>query len=92
MQKISGPLTPKAKDNDLFYGDLFLDTHLKVNGTLESPVVSGTLKINEDTDFTVVLPQQDPSIADREGIVEFVDEDNIEMQQRLKIEQTVNSF
>jgi len=71
----------KPKDNDLYYGDLFLDTHLKVGGTMASPVVSGNLKINEDTKFTVVLPQSDPGIAEREGIVEFVDEDNQMLKQ-----------
>jgi TamB, inner membrane protein subunit of TAM complex len=81
----------KAKDNDFYYGDLFLDTNLNIKGTMESPVVDGSIRINDDTKFTVVLPQQDPGIADREGVVEFVDEDNAEMQQRLKIEQTVNS-
>lgn len=80
-----------AKDNDLFYGDLYLDAHLKVTGTADTPVVNGNLKINEDTSFTVVLPQQDPRIADREGIVEFIDQDDMEAAQRLKIEQTLNS-
>ncbi|MFL9843381.1 translocation/assembly module TamB domain-containing protein [Flavobacterium sp. ST-119] len=80
-----------AKDNDLYYGDLYLDTDLDIKGTLESPVISGDLKINEDTKFTVVLPQQDPSIADREGVVEFVDEDNVAFQQRLKMEEAVNT-
>jgi TamB, inner membrane protein subunit of TAM complex len=80
----------KAKDNDFYYGDLYIDADLNIKGTLVSPVVDGDLKINEDTNFTVVLPQQDPSIADREGVVEFVDEDNIEAMERLKIEETVN--
>jgi hypothetical protein len=71
----------KAKDNDLYYGDLFLDTHLKVGGTMKNPVVGGNLKINKDTKFTVVLPQSDPGIAEREGIVEFVDEDNQMLRQ-----------
>jgi hypothetical protein len=65
----------KAKDNDTFYGELFLDNHLLVRGTMNSPYVEGTIKINEDTKFTVVLPQDDPAIADREGIVEFIDQD-----------------
>jgi hypothetical protein len=65
----------KAKDNDLFYGELYLDNNLNIKGTLESPVVDGVIKINEDTKFTIVLPQSDPSIADREGIVEFIDQD-----------------
>lgn len=78
------------KDNDVYYGTLYFDTHLNLTGTLENPVVDGSLNIDEDTDFTVVLPQPDPGIADREGIVEFVDEDNVELQQRIKIEETVN--
>ena len=65
----------KAKDNDTFYGELFLDNHLLVRGTMDSPFVEGNIKINEDTKFTIVLPQDDPSLADREGIVEFIDQD-----------------
>lgn len=64
-----------AKDNDDYYGELFLDNHLKIKGTLNNPVVEGNIKINKDTKFTIVLPQSDPSIADREGIVEFIDQD-----------------
>ena len=67
----SGP-----KDNDVYYGELFLDTRLKVRGDISKPVVEGNIKINEDTKFTIVLPQSDPSIVDREGIVEFIDQDN----------------
>jgi len=76
----------KAKDNDLFYGDLFLDTKLNIKGNLDSPVVDGTLKINKETKFTVVMPQSDPSIADREGIVEFVDEDNMYLKQTVDLQ------
>jgi hypothetical protein len=65
----------KSKDNPLYYGELYLDNHLTVKGTLNQPIVEGEIKINKDTKFTVVLPQSDPSIADREGIVEFIDQD-----------------
>lgn len=65
----------KEKDNDLYYGELFLDNHLKITGTIDNPIVEGNIKINKDTKFTIVLPQSDPSIADREGIVEFIDQD-----------------
>jgi len=80
----------KATDNDLFYGDLFLDAKLNVNGTLENPVIGGNIKLNKETKFTVVLPQSDPSIADREGIVEFVDEDNQYLRQTAEIKQKLN--
>lgn len=83
-------INSKAKDNDLFYGDLFLDTKLNIKGNLESPVVDGTVKINKETKFTVVLPQSDPSIADREGIVEFVNEDNMYLKQTVELENKLN--
>ena len=66
----------KAKDNAMYYGELYLDNHLKISGNFDNPVVEGNIKINKDTKFTIVLPQSDPSIADREGIVEFIDQDN----------------
>jgi hypothetical protein len=65
----------KAKDNKLYYGELYLDNNLGIKGTLNNPIIDGTVKINEDTKFTIVLPQSDPSIADREGIIEFIDQD-----------------
>ncbi len=72
-----------AKDNDLYYGKLFLNTRLQIRGDLNKPVVDGTIKINKDTRFTIVLPQNDPSIADREGIVEFIDQDNLQLSEKL---------
>ncbi len=69
-------INSKEKDNDLYYGILYLDNHLKVKGTIESPIVNGNIKINKETKFTIVLPQDNPSIADRDGIIEFIDQDN----------------
>lgn len=65
----------KEKDNQDFYGQLYLDNHLRIKGNMNHPVVDGTIKINKDTKLTIVLPQEDPSIADRDGIVEFIDQD-----------------
>lgn len=62
-----------AKDNELFYGELYLDNKLNIKGSSKSPKISGAVKVNKDTRFTIVVPQSDPSIADREGIVEFID-------------------
>lgn len=80
----------KVTDNDLFYGDLFLDTKLKIGGTLENPIANGNIEINDETKFTVVLPQADPSIVDREGIVEFVDEDNLYIKQTVELQKKLN--
>ena len=63
------------KDNKIFYGQLYFNTNLKVKGTEAAPSVDGRLVVNDKTKLTVVLPQKEPGIADREGIVEFVDMD-----------------
>ncbi|WP_026706515.1 translocation/assembly module TamB domain-containing protein [Flavobacterium soli] len=79
-----------AKDNDVYYGELFLDTRLKVRGDLNKPVVEGNIKINEDTKFTIVLPQSDPSIVDREGIIEFIDQDNPPMITKVAVNDSLS--
>lgn len=63
------------KDNKLFYGKLFFNTNLRITGTEILPVIDGSLTVNKETDFAVVLPQADPGVVSREGIVEFVDMD-----------------
>lgn len=68
-------LNSVKRDNDLFYGKLFFNTDLQITGTEAMPVIDGRLKVNEGTAMTVVLPQSDPGIEDREGVVEFVDMD-----------------
>jgi hypothetical protein len=74
-------INSQEKDNDLYYGEMYLDNHLRIGGTYNNPVVDGNIKVNKDTKFTIVMPQSDPSIADREGIVEFIDQDNPPMIQ-----------
>lgn len=61
------------KDNRLFYGKMVFSTNLTIKGTPTHPVIDGNLIIDDKTDFTVVLPQQEPGVEKREGIVRFVD-------------------
>ncbi|RYE22277.1 MAG: translocation/assembly module TamB, partial [Sphingobacteriales bacterium] len=62
-------------DNKLFYGQLFLDSDIKIRGDMKMPVVDASITVNEKTDMTIVLPSSDPSIEDRKGVVEFIDQD-----------------
>lgn len=66
-------LNSSKKDNRLFYGQLYFNTNLNVKGTETLPVVDGRLVVNEKTKVTIVLPQREPGVVDRDGIVEFVD-------------------
>jgi hypothetical protein len=63
------------KQNSLYYGKLYFSTNMTVKGTETAPVIDGTLRINENTDLSIVIPQAEPGIEDRRGVIEFVDMD-----------------
>jgi hypothetical protein len=56
-----------------FYGTLNLSTNTKIRGDMTLPVVTGYVRVNKNTDFSYVLPTNDPEVQSREGVVEFVD-------------------
>ncbi|MBC7903669.1 MAG: translocation/assembly module TamB, partial [Gemmatimonadaceae bacterium] len=68
-------LNTTKKDNKLYYGQLYFTSNLNISGTEAKPVIDGSLTINEDTKLTVVLPQREPGVEEREGIIQFVDLD-----------------
>jgi translocation and assembly module TamB len=70
-------LKTTKKENKLYYGDLFITTNLNVAGTNLQPVVDGNLKVEPKTKLSVVLPQAEPGMVEREGVVRFVDYDNM---------------
>ena len=70
-------LNTTKKNNKVYYGQLFFDSNLRIKGTQIKPVVDGSLTINDQTKLTVVLPQKEPGLQAREGIVEFVDMDAV---------------
>lgn len=69
-------LSSTKKQNDLFYGDVVVSSSLNIEGDMNKPVVTGKVRIGDKTNFTVVLPQNDPAVQEREGIVEFVNIDD----------------
>lgn len=82
-------LNSKEKDNELYYGTLYLDSHLQIKGNLNQPIIEGNIKINKNTKLTVVTPQSDPSIVDREGIVEFLDQDHPEINKTVSLTDSI---
>lgn len=66
-------LNASAEDNDLYYGTLFVTSNISIRGNIDNPALEGTLTVKDDTDVTFVLPNDDPGMVEREGIVRFVD-------------------
>lgn len=60
------------EDNDLFFGKLYLTSNLRIQGNLDQPRVDGSITVNENTDFVFIVPNDDPGIAQRDGVVKFV--------------------
>ncbi|WP_374461721.1 translocation/assembly module TamB domain-containing protein [Chryseobacterium taeanense] len=73
------------KSNDaIMYGILSIDAALHIKGNLDLPKVDGRLAVADDTDFTFVLPQSSPTLQEREGIVEFIDQDQVALNKTIK--------
>jgi len=59
-------------NNKLYYGQLYLDSRITVRGDMDKPVVDANITVNDKTDLTLVLPDDDPSLEDRKGVVEVI--------------------
>ncbi|HUR11591.1 MAG TPA: translocation/assembly module TamB domain-containing protein, partial [Flavitalea sp.] len=70
-------LNTTKRDNPLYFGQLYFSSNLGITGTEKAPVIDGSITINEKTKLSVVLPQQQVGMVDREGIVQFVDMDSL---------------
>ncbi len=74
-------------DNDkMMYGILAIDADLRITGDLDLPEVNGNLSVEDNTDYTFVVPQSSPTKQDREGIVEFIDQDQIALQETVELD------
>jgi hypothetical protein len=68
-------LNTTKKDNKIYYGQLYVSTNLHVGGTEQNPVVDGSVTVNKGTQFNIVIPQAEPGVVEREGVVLFTDFD-----------------
>jgi len=68
----------------MMYGKMVVNANLQIRGDLDLPKVDGRIVVGDKTDFTFVLPQSSPQLQDREGVVEFIDQDQIALQQTIK--------
>ncbi|MFT4204568.1 MAG: translocation/assembly module TamB domain-containing protein [Chitinophagaceae bacterium] len=66
-----------------FYGKLAFNTDMNLKGDMDSPEVGGNVKVNKETDFSMVMPSDNPEVQERQGVVAFVTAD-----QRKKFRET----
>jgi hypothetical protein len=66
---------PEGRDR-MFYGSLNMDASVSLSGDMNTPKVDGDLRVNRSTNFTFVMPEDNPEIVERQGVVRFIDKDH----------------
>jgi len=67
--------TTEDDNNDLFYGNVRINTKARITGTSDFPKVQMTASLGKGSDFTYIVPQTQKAVLEQEGIVKFVDRD-----------------
>ncbi|MBU2950692.1 translocation/assembly module TamB domain-containing protein [Tamlana agarivorans] len=70
-------LNATKEDNEILYGKLVFDADAKITGDLEIPKVDLKLTVDSETDVTYIMPTSSAEIESRDGIVRFVNRNEI---------------
>tara|TARA_R110001592_G_scaffold96331_2_gene276645 strand:- start:26934 stop:31958 length:5025 start_codon:yes stop_codon:yes gene_type:complete len=65
-------LNSTKEDNDLFYGDAIIGANVTIKGDLNLPIVDAKLSVDKGTNLSVVVPESQLDIVERNGVVTFV--------------------
>ena len=68
-------LNTTEDDNELFYGNIRLNTKASITGTSYLPVIRMDISLAENSELTYVVPQSEKGVMDQKGIVVFIDRD-----------------
>lgn len=66
-------LNTGAGDNPLYYGSLIVDSDIVVRGDSDLPVINMDINLNDESRMTYIVPEENISSIEREGLIEFVD-------------------
>ncbi len=66
-------LDTEPRHDERFYGQIVVDSDLRLHGDLEDPVIEGSVGLQRGSSVTFVMPERAPSVHEGEGVVRFVD-------------------
>ncbi len=67
-------LNSTQKQNDLFFGKAIIDANLTVKGKGSNSIVDGNVKLDPESNITVVMSNNATEAGDAsKGVIEFVD-------------------
>ncbi len=79
-------------DNDLFFGNGIIDANVTITGDLTLPKVVARLNVKEGTNLTVIIPESQLDLVERDGTVIFVNRQDPEDILTRSTEETTSSF
>jgi translocation and assembly module TamB len=81
------------KDNDLFYGKVWLNTKTSITGNTFQPIIRMNVSLSKGSELTYVVPQSEKGVMEQKGIVVFIDKDAINdpFMASINVEDTVKS-
>lgn len=80
------------EDSQLLYGIMAINANLNIRGDLNLPKVDGRIEVTDQTDFTFILPQSSPALQERDGIIEFIDQDQTALLDTLEEDEELNKI
>jgi translocation and assembly module TamB len=57
---------------DLYYGTIIIDSDIRIRGDLAQPVVDARIGLLRGSSLTLVIPETQVAMVEKEGIVEFI--------------------
>lgn len=70
-------LNTTEEDNELYYGKVRVNAKAKITGNANRPRVDMDVSLGKGSEFTYVIPHEQKSVVEQEGIVQFVDRDAV---------------
>jgi translocation and assembly module TamB len=80
------------EENDLVYGKATLDANISVQGDLTLPLVRADLRVRDNTDLTVIIPESELDLVEREGVVAFVNKNDPDDILTQPLEESTGAF
>jgi len=68
-------LGKQQNPDQLYYGPAFVDSRIRLRGSMDLPRIDAYVKLRDKSKVTVTIPQDEPGLANREGVMTFVDKD-----------------
>ena len=80
------------EENELIYGKGTIDADVTITGDLILPVVKANLNIKDNTDLTLIIPESQLDLVERDGVVLFVNKENPDDILTAQVEETTSAF